>query len=205
MWDIIKCNVSNLIRTYTYWDNLSSFSKFNSVHEVCRTMRRFIHPEIWKRHAFFKSFWRLCLWLRKCLMCPLVIMNVRQFRSLTPIILIRKENLNVLVWFWPLLTKIQVSHFGWHPLTWKGLSFSSGRLCIKTTCYFSYKMRKNNFYFMPRKTRGKTSLQSFWANFSIPSNWKFIGFSQRRNISTRKKWWTHRTTVSSLRPHYTYC
>ena len=56
------------------------------------------------------------------------------------------------------------------------------------------------FYNRPWKSRGKTTLQSFWTNSRILSNRKCFGFSQMKRISAKNKWGTYRTTVDSFYP-----
>ena len=62
-------------------------------------------------------------------------------------------------------------------------------------CYFSYKMRRANFYHRSWRTREKTLLQSFSTNSSIPSNQTSFGFSLMRKISVRIRWWTHKNQL----------
>ena len=64
-------------------------------------------------------------------------------------------------------------------------------------------MRKDQFFFYRRlwMTRGKTVLQSFRTNSSIPSHRICFVFSQIRKTSAITKWKTHTTTVSLLRPY----
>ena len=57
--------------------------------------------------------------------------------------------------------------------------------------YFSYKMRKGQFY-------DRVWRQSFSANSSIPSNRICFRFSQMRKFSTWIRWWTHSTLTCSV-------
>ena len=78
-----------------------------------------------------------------------------------------------------------------------GLSFLSGRECMKIFGISHTRLKRSNFYHKPWRIRRKTALQNILTNSSFPSNRTPFGFSQMRKNSARIRWWIHRTIIDS--------
>ena len=101
-------------------------------------------------------------------MSTMVITNIWQFESLTVIILIWKEVLNLLMRSRPWLSTVPMSDFLIRQEVHEGISY--------------IRWERGNFYYRPWKAKRKTTLKNFWTNSSIPSKQYALVFLWREEF-----------------------
>ena len=137
----------------------------------------------YQNFSIWVSIWGQCRRIEKRSMIPMVITKVRLLRSLTQIVLIRK-NTSELLDIWTMINNPSNSV---RLKIWEYLGFLSGKYCMKIFVISHTRWEWGNFfYYRPWRTKEKTMLQTQ----ASPLTEHALIFCPMRKFSARIRWWT---------------